>query len=121
MGEFTYPMTIIGPSGQVTLDALVERGATFNWIPTHVLSRLGIEPVRRERFSLADGREIEYEMGFATARIDGKDAPTLCVFGDMDSQPLIGSFTLEGLLLMVDPVGKQLLPRVGSLKEAGNA
>jgi hypothetical protein len=38
------------------------------------------------------------------------------VFGDRDSEPLLGVFTLEGFGLATDPVNRRLLPVPGLLK-----
>ena len=52
------------------------------------------------------------------AQIDGVESTTLCVFGDPDAPPLIGAHTLEGFLLVVDPVEQRLVPREGLLMPA---
>lgn len=57
-----------------------------------------------------------YDVGYCTAKINGKESLTLCIFGDPDTEPLLGVFTLEGLLLGVDPVNQELIPVVRRLK-----
>ena len=52
------------------------------------------------------------------AQIDGVESTTLCAFGDPDAPPLIGANTLEGFLLVVDPVEQRLVPREGLLMPA---
>lgn len=116
MGSFLYPITLTGPQGEVTLETLVDTGATYTWIPKPILERLGVRPIGKEPFALADGRVVEYDIGALTARIDGKERPTLVIFGDPDTEPLLGVFTLEGFLLGVDPVNKPLIPVTGRLK-----
>lgn len=116
MGSFNYSITLLGPQGEVTLEALVDTGATYTQIPRPILERLGVRPLRKERFALADGRVVEYDIGALTAKIDGKDAPTIVVFGDPGTEPLLGVFTLEGFLLAADPVNQILIPVTGRLK-----
>jgi clan AA aspartic protease len=115
MGDFSYPMTLIGHAGEVTVDALVDTGATFAFAPREVLDRIGVRPSRRTRFTLADGRVTEFDVGVVTARVDGEEAPTMCVFGDPGTQALMGAITLQALLLTVDPIDKRLVPRTGNL------
>jgi len=38
------------------------------------------------------------------------------IFGDPESEPLLGTFTLEGFLLAADPVHRPLIPVPGLLK-----
>ena len=115
MGDFSYPMTLVGPDGEATVDALVDTGATFACAPREVLERIGVQPSRRTRFTLADGRVSEFDVGTVTARVDGEEAPTMCVFGEPGTKSLMGAITLEALLLTVDPIDKRLVPRTGNL------
>ena len=116
MGELIYPLTLIGPEGKATLDALVDTGATFTWAPADTLRALGVPSLGEESFSLANGQVVDYDLGAVTVRINGKERPVVCVFGDEGSQPLIGVTTLENLLLIVDPIGQRLVPRPANLK-----
>ena len=109
-------MTIIGPSGEANIDALVDTAATYSWIPEDLLRELGVRPITTKAFTLADGREMQYPIGPITARIDGEEMPTLCIFGDSGTEPLLGALTLEAFLLAVDPFNKRLVPVRGYLK-----
>ena len=115
MGTFFHPITIVGPNGEETVEALVDTGADFTMMPASLLQRLGIQPYREVRMRLADGRSSVWQLGRATARINGHDEPTICVFAPEDSRPAIGAYTLEGMLLGVDPSGRRLVPREGFL------
>jgi len=115
MGTFFHPITIIGPTGQETLEALVDTGASFTTAPRSLLDRLGVRPHRRARLRLADGRVGEWDLGRIVARIDGQEEETLCLFGAEEAPASIGAYTLEGLLLGVDPLGERLVPREGFL------
>ena len=44
------------------------------------------------------------------------DTTTWVIFGEDGMSPLLGAYTLEGLLLAVDPYNERLIPVVGSLK-----
>ncbi len=64
----------------------------------------------KRRSLLADGRRIEVDYGEARATVDGESVTTLVVFGEDDAPALLGSYTLEGLSLAVDPVEQRLVP-----------
>jgi len=89
------------------VDVLVDTGATDTVLPSSLLRGLGIVPHTRAPFTIADGREIELEIGRAWIRIVDRQEPTLVVFGDT---ALLGAHTLEALRLAPDPVGRRLVP-----------
>jgi len=118
MGSFRVQIEIGDPAGSRfdRLEALVDTGATYTWVPRDVLERLGIRPEEERPFLLADGRQVMYSIAWIRVRIDGRTQPTIAVFGDRDSEPLLGVFTLEGFGLAADPVNRRLLPVPGLLK-----
>ena len=120
MGSFRYRVEIGSQQGQTfeALDALVDTGATYTWIPRPVLKKLGIVPAFKREFLLADGRIIERDVAQVVSRIDGQTLYTLCIFGDEGSEPLLGVVTLEELGLGVDPVDRRLIPVPGFLTRA---
>ena len=93
-----------------TIEAMVDTGSTFTMAPTAILRRLGIEPTRRVRFTLADGSRIERDAGAAVIRIGDVAESSPVVFGADGVSPLLGAVTLETLLLSVDPVSQRLVP-----------
>ncbi|MFQ6046342.1 MAG: aspartyl protease family protein [Gemmatimonadales bacterium] len=99
------------------VDALVDMGATYTWIPSDTLERLGVHPEDEWPFVLADGREATYAVAWVRVRIGDRTQPTIVVFGDPESEPLLGVFTLEGFRLAADPVNQRLVPVPGLLKE----
>ncbi|MBI4498988.1 MAG: aspartyl protease family protein [Chloroflexi bacterium] len=113
MGQFTRPITLIGPSGErETLDGLVDTGALFTVIPTPVLERLGVRPLRTMPVRLANGAVERWPLGQVDAELEGQPrTPILCLFGSPDAPPLIGAHTLEAFLLTVDPVEQKLVPK----------
>ncbi len=112
MGTFTCPLRISDMDGQQTLDieATVDTGAAYTTIPARQLRRLGIEPMGRRAFLLADGRRVEMEYGRAWVTIDGESEVTIVIFGEDNAPPLLGAYTLEGLALAVDPTNQRLVP-----------
>jgi clan AA aspartic protease len=120
MGTFRVSIELAGPgSGRVeTLEALVDTGASYTWIPRDVLEKLGVRPDEERVFVLADGREIRYPVAWVRVRIEAGIQPTLVVCGDPGTEPLLGAFTLEGFGLGVDPVNRRLITVPGLLKAA---
>ena len=112
MGTFSWPMRIASLDGQRArdLEATVDTGAAYTTLPARVLRGLGIAPTATRRFLLADGRQVEMEIGRAWATINGTTEVTLVAFGEDDAPPLLGAYTLEGLGLAVDPTSQRLVP-----------
>lgn len=61
MGTFTWPLRISSMDGQQSLDieATVDTGAFYTMLPARLLRELGIEPVAKRMFLVADGRRVE--------------------------------------------------------------
>lgn len=91
-------------------DALVDTGSEYTWVPRDVLQSLGIEPQRKQAFIVAHGRRIERDIGYALVRAAGTEAPDLVVFAEPGDLILLGTRSLEGLNLKVDPLRKALVP-----------
>ena len=112
VGTFNWPLRISSMDGRHARDmeAAVDTGAAYTTVPARLLREIGIEPVGKRRFLLADGRRIYMDYGEARASVDGESVTTLVVFGDDDAPALLGAYTLEGLALAVDPVEQRLVP-----------
>ena len=79
-------------------------------LPARLLRELGIEPVAKRMFPVADGRRVEMEYGRAWATVDGESEVTIVAFGEDNAPPVLGAYTLEGLALAVDPSSQRLVP-----------
>jgi len=114
MGLFNVKVklaSLAAPTQTEELSLLVDRGATLSWIPREVLERLGVAPLSRLPFILADGRTLERDVSAVLLTIDGRKAPVEVAFGEPGEEAVLGATALEGLGLLVDPVAKKLLPR----------
>jgi clan AA aspartic protease len=118
MDSFRVTLHLAGATGErfQMMEALVDTGASYTWVPRDVLEGLGVRPDESRVFVLADGREVRYPMAWVRARLDERIQPTLVVCGDSGTEPLLGAFTLEGFGLGVDPVNRRLIPVPGLLK-----
>ena len=112
MGTFNWPLRVSSMDGQQSQDieATVDTGAAYTTLPGCLLRELGVAPLGKRRFLLADGRRTEMEIGRAWATVNGASEVTLVVFGKDDAPALLGAYTLEGLGLAVDPVSQRLVP-----------
>ena len=117
MGTFRVKVEIGDPAGQhyEPVEALVGTGATYTTVTAPLLERLGVVPHVRDAFVLADDRRVDRDIGRTWVRVDGRLELTLVVFGDPDAPSLLGAYTLEGLWLAADPVGRRLVPLPGLL------
>jgi predicted aspartyl protease len=91
-------------------NALVDTGSDYTWVPRDVLDDLGIRPELTQRFIVADGRQLERQLGIAIVHAAGAKAPDFVVFAEPGDMVLVGARTLEGLNVRVDAQRKQLVP-----------
>ena len=112
MGTFKWPIRISSMDGQRVqeVEATVDTGAAYTTLPASILRELGIEPMGKRRFLLADGRRVDMDYGRAWATVNGDSEVTIVVFGEDNAPALLGAYTLEGLALAVDPTSQQLVP-----------
>ncbi len=118
MGTFSVTIQIGNLNGEhfEDVEVMVDTGAITTMIPRPILEGLGIQPTKRETFEYAGGERVQLDMAEAMARVDGRETTTWVIFGEDGMTPLLGAYTLEGVLLAVDPYNQQLIPVVGSLK-----
>ena len=112
MGTFSVEIAIGSRDHDewVALDALVDTGAFVTSAPASLLRRLGVEPIRTQQFTFPDGGTREMEIGQAQVRVGDREVTTLVLFNDEGSTPLLGTLTLGGVFMGVDPVYKRLVP-----------
>ena len=117
MGIFHVPIEIGDPQGSrfERVDALVDTGATYTVVPSSWLRDLGVATHGRAPFEFADGKLEELDIGQTQVRVNGQEITTLVVFGAEHVEPLLGAYTLEGLRLAADPVGRRLISVPGHL------
>ena len=120
MGHFRVALQVGNRAGErfEPIEALVDTGATYTWVPRDVLTRLGVTPEEEWPFVLADGREVRYPVAWMLMRIGERTQPTIIVFGEPGSEPILGVFALEGFRLTADPVNRRLISVPGLLKTA---
>ena len=112
MGTFTYPLEVISADGSrcEMVDATVDTGSTYTCLPATMLQELGITPIERIKSELADGSIVEDAVGEVRVRVEGVERSTIVIFAEEGAPALLGAYTLEGALLVVDPVRQRLAP-----------
>ena len=112
MGTFSVSIEVGSPDRKrwERVEALVDTGATFSWLPEPLLRDLGYTPDARESFEIGDGRVIESDVGEVSARMGDKVRTTLCAYAKGSKKPVGGAITLETFLLAPDPVNQRLVP-----------
>ena len=86
MGTFTVRIEVGDVAGRrfESVEALVDTAATNTVLPEAMLTQLGVKPYRRSRFQLADGSQLELDVGRTWVRVDGQEEFTQVVFGGVE-------------------------------------
>ena len=115
MEEFAWPVEVWSVDGErlEKVDALVDTGSSYSMFPRRMLERLGIEKRFILPFEQADGSVINRDVGLAVLVINDAESPMRVIFGEDGADSLIGSNALQEFLLLIDPVGEQLISRTG--------
>ena len=113
MGTFRIDVELEHPGRlgvrQTLSDVLVDTGSELSWFPAHVLESLGIERRRIMRFRQASGSILERWTGVALVHAAGTATGDDVVFGEPGDLVLLGSRSLEGLNVTIDPVSRRLV------------
>jgi predicted aspartyl protease len=113
MGTFRVDVEVENPvrpgERRVLRSVLVDTGAELSWFPADVLESLGIERWKLSQFRQADGTVLARWTGAAFVHLAGTSTVDEVVFGAPGDLVILGSRSLEGLNLRIDPVRKQLV------------
>ena len=114
MTVFRYPIEIGDAAGQrfETVDTWVHTGASYTLVPRAIMEVLGHSPTHYRSFQLADGSVVEMGLCQVPLRIGEETSMVSCVFGEEESEPLLGATALEEFGLGADPVNHTLIPIV---------
>ena len=117
MGTFFVEIEIGDPDRQrwVTVEALVDTGASTCSVPSSLLRNLGVSPARQKRYRFAQGETRAMGVGQTYIRLMGEEFITDFIFNEEGSMPLLGALALESAHLAVDPHGNRLIPEDGIL------
>ena len=110
MGITHVDAVVRGPKGEQSVRLLIDSGAGYTLLPSDVWRALGLEPRRRELFSLADGTQIERQMSYCEISLPEGEGPTPVILGEPGDTGLLGLVTLEELGLVLNPFTRSLHP-----------
>ena len=101
---------------------LVDTGATDSLVPRQHLAAIGVQPEAQRTYLLADGSEVVMDVAVVRIELMGEMVGGTVLFGDIDTEPLLGVTALESLGIQVDPLNQQLkkLPAVRLKKLLNN-
>lgn len=118
MGTFRETIHVANPKRPrqaISVEAIVDTGATYSWIPQEILTRLGVPVIETWPLKIASGKIIQRKLGLALVTVRQKTMPSPVLFGDKGSEPLLGAVTLEELGFSVDPIHRTLVPATAYL------
>ena len=115
MGAFQVEIEVGDPQGErwEKLAATAGTKATFAWAPRSVLEELGVEPKKRITLRHPDGRLIKRDVAQTWLRIGDTALVGTVVFGEKRDPVLVGSSTLQDMLLEADTDKEKLVPAAG--------
>jgi predicted aspartyl protease len=115
MGQFTVKARLESPTragSPQDAEFLVDTRAAFTWVPEEIAEAAGLVAHDRIQVRLADGRQTDCTLAWATMTLESHTDLTLVLIGARHTRPLLGAFTLEGFRLTVDPTNRRLIPTI---------
>jgi clan AA aspartic protease len=115
MGLFKQAIRIVDGSGGTAaeVEAWVDTGSTYSWLPRSLFTQLGIEPTEERTFILANGTRETRRVAQVRISLGGPAFQTYCAVAEDGEELLLGSVALEEAGLAVDPVNRRLVPAAG--------
>jgi len=104
-GSGFVEVEVSNPEGEgwVKVKALLDGRSTYARLPGDLLLRLGVRPGFRRRFVTAGEGITRYDVAVVLIRLNGRVLPTLVVFGEEGSAPVLGAYTLMEFGMVSDP------------------
>jgi clan AA aspartic protease len=87
---------------------LVDTGAIDSLVPRQHLEAIGLKPKAQRVYELADGSEVKLDITTADIEFMGEIVGGTIIFGDPDTEPLLGVTALESVGIEVDPQNQRL-------------
>lgn len=87
---------------------LVDTGAIDSLVPGIHLKSIGLAPKGQRTYELADGSEVKMDITTADIEFMGEIVGGTIIFGDKDTEPILGVTALESVGIEVDPRNQRL-------------
>ena len=112
MGAFNIDFVIWNRdrTRSLTLNGVVDTGASYTLVPGAMLDELGIERSQSKVFSFADGSTRELSIGWVEMELEGETGYVYVVFGPDSRKVLLGAMALEAFALAADAKYRRLIP-----------
>ena len=81
---------------------LVDTGAIDSLVPRNYLEKIGLQPKAQRTYELADGSEIKMDIGTGDIEFMGEIVGGTIIFGDINSEPILGVTALESVGIEID-------------------
>jgi clan AA aspartic protease len=95
-------------NGNYEAGFLVDTWATDSLVPTAELERIGVQPVGRKAYELANGVIEGYAFGLVEITFMGEVTAGRVIFGPDNIEPILGVTALESAGITVDPANRTL-------------
>ena len=95
-------------NGTYEAEFLVDRGATDSLVPASELTRIGVHPVGKTAYELADGTVHEYSFGLVEIGFMDELTAGRVIFGPDNAEPILGVTALESVGITIDPASPRL-------------
>ena len=95
-------------NGTYEADFLVDTGATDSLAPAAELNKIGVQPVGRKAYELANGVVEEYPFGLVEITFMGEVTAGRVLFGPDNVEPILGVTALESAGITIDPASRTL-------------
>ena len=104
----TVALKAAGGRKRYQADFLVDTGATDTLAPAAALRKIGVKPVGKMAYELADGSLQEFEFGLVEIAFMGEITAGRAIFGPDEVEPLLGVTALESVGIVLDPANRTL-------------
>ncbi|MDE0365033.1 MAG: clan AA aspartic protease [Gammaproteobacteria bacterium] len=87
---------------------LVDSRAIDTLVPRQHLERIGVRPGGQRVYTMADGSRVKMDVAVAQVEIMEEFTGVLVIFGDNETEPLLGVTAMESAGIEIDPVKQRL-------------
>ena len=115
MRLFKEKVSVLDAAGQTSreIDAWVDTGSTYTWLPRPVFEAVGVSPEEEREFILANGERETRPVAQVRISLGGPAFYTYSAVAQEGEELLLGAVALEEAGLAVDSVNRRLVPAAG--------
>lgn len=100
--------SLASSNGTYEAEFLVDTGGTDSLVPASELNRIGVQPVGKTSYELADGTVHEYRFGLVEIGFMDEVTAGRVIFGPDNAEPILGVTALESVGITIDPTNRTL-------------